>query len=753
MMARTLAVTDIMKPPCYQLLRFLIVLVITAASSHAEELIWPVDAPQSITSSFGEPRPGRFHYGLDFRSGGVTGKKVFALGDGYISRVKTSPFGYGKALYITLKSGQILVYAHLSGFLPEVEERLFDKRIEQKKYSVELWPKSHEFPVTKGQVVAYSGDTGGGAAHLHLEIRTKDNLPLNPLDYGIKVRDTIPPEIQAVVFIPLDNESSVDGFPVARWYDPESLKSAVPSLHGRIGVAVPVWDRVNNSRNKLGIYTISLDVDSLEVFSKYYKKISYDINHTGALDYLSGYRYGGNGYLSALFRRHGNIADFYTGNGVLNTISGEFPSCHTLAITADDHEGNATVCAFPVVYGKPPAFELCGYDGSGAIRIAGKHSAGTIGHVELWRYDDEKAWVSDRIFPVNNQRCDIEIPLPENPAAYKAVLAGVDSLHSVPCYFGFTSQSSDSATTLKVVPELRHDVILARISSSAPLSSLPVVHVEGNGVITGGFISTVQESDTSWITSLPLPSGKQTVMRIKASAFDQSLNAVWDIAPISFTGAGLQETTTVFAPDSLFSVTVEPGSLYRPAPVSVETVDTEDIQLSNGLRRVSKGYRIIFGDYPLKEAAKVRLIPNSEPPKGDALFSSSNGITWNFESNQWDGTAFTGTAVSSGQLAVLRDSIVPYVKVLSPKPGRSIRNRRPLLKAFIEDKGSGIDGSGGIVMTIDNIPVYGEYDYEAHTIMYRLHNPLSLGEHSVSLKVSDRVGNVKTRLWKFKIVN
>ncbi|MFC1509346.1 M23 family metallopeptidase [Candidatus Omnitrophota bacterium] len=740
-----------MKLLWHQLFRFLIVLVISAVSSHAENLIWPIDAPHSITSSFGEPRPGRFHYGLDFRSGGVTGKKVFTLGDGYISRVRTSPFGYGKVLYITLKSGQILVYAHLSGFLPEIEKQLFEKRIEQKTYSVELWPKPNEFPVTKGQVIAYSGDTGGGAAHLHLEVRTKDNLPLNPLDYGIQARDTIPPEIQAVVFFPLDNESSVDGFPVERWYDPETLKSAAPSLHGRIGVAVPVWDRINNSRNKLGIYTISLDVDSTEVFSKYYKKISYNINHTGALDYLPGYRNGGNGYLSALFKRHGNKADFYTGDGILNTTTDELPGRHMLAIKADDHEKNTTVCSFPVVYGKPPAFEQCGYNGSDAIRITGNHSDGTIDNVVLWRYDNEKSWVIDRLFPVNNQRCDIEIPLPENPTAYKAFLNGEDSINSVPCYFGFHPQNADSTTNLKVMPELRHNSILVRIHSSAPISSLPVMHVEENGVIAGGFISTVPESDNSWIASLPLPDGNKTVMRIKASAFDQRLNTVWDIATISFTGAGLQETTTVVAPDSLFSVTIDPGSLYRPFPVSVDTVDTKEIQLSNSLKRVSKVYRVTFGDYPLKGAAKVRLIPDSEPPKGAALFSSSNGKTWNFESNHWDGTAFTGTAGSSGKLAVLRDTFVPYVKVLSPKPGRSIRNRRPLLKAFIEDKGSGID-SDIIVMSIDNIPVYGEYDYEAHTIMYRLRNTLSLGEHTVVLKVSDNVGNVKTRSWKFKIV-
>ena len=88
----------------------------------AQELPWPIKSPKRISSSFGEPRPGRFHFGVDFKSGGVTGKKVVAIGNGYISRVRTSPFGYGKGLYLTLDSGKTAVYGHLSGYIPEIED-------------------------------------------------------------------------------------------------------------------------------------------------------------------------------------------------------------------------------------------------------------------------------------------------------------------------------------------------------------------------------------------------------------------------------------------------------------------------------------------------------------------------------------------------------------------------------------------------------------------------------------------------------
>jgi len=255
-------------------------------------------------------------------------------------------------------------------------------------------------------------------------------------------------------------------------------------------------------------------------------------------------------------------------------------------------------------------------------------------------------------------------------------------------------------------------------------------------------------SETSWIASVPLPRSDHTIMRIKASAYDRSLNAVWDIAPLDFTTVSLYAPATVYAPDSLFSLTVQPSALYRPAPVLVDTVD---VQAPNGLKRVTKGYRITWGDAPLKGKCSVRLTLGQEPPEGSALFMSSNGKSWGFLSNVRNGLEFTGDIGSSGQVAVLSDTIVPYVKPLEPRPGSSIRLRRPLLKAYIEDKGAGIGGSDSIVMTIDKITVYGEYDYEANTIAYSLHNDLQPGSHTVTVMVTDRVGNTKTSSWDFRV--
>ena len=70
-----------------------------------EPAIPPLKLPIEFSGTYGELRTDHFHAGFDFRTGGVTGHQVFAIKDGYISRVSVSPGGYGNGLYINHKDG------------------------------------------------------------------------------------------------------------------------------------------------------------------------------------------------------------------------------------------------------------------------------------------------------------------------------------------------------------------------------------------------------------------------------------------------------------------------------------------------------------------------------------------------------------------------------------------------------------------------------------------------------------------------
>jgi murein DD-endopeptidase MepM/ murein hydrolase activator NlpD len=179
--------------PIITIIIFIMVGGISSAGS--SDYIWPMKLRPELTSRFCDYRAGHFHGGLDIRTGGVTGVPVYAIGDGYIFRATTSFKGYGKALYLKLKDGRIIVYGHLSGFFTALDDRILAAQLREKRYRQDLYFKTTDFPVKKGQRVALSGESGTGAPHLHFEMRSAENNPINPLESGYSLADKVPPEL------------------------------------------------------------------------------------------------------------------------------------------------------------------------------------------------------------------------------------------------------------------------------------------------------------------------------------------------------------------------------------------------------------------------------------------------------------------------------------------------------------------------------------------------------------------------------
>jgi murein DD-endopeptidase MepM/ murein hydrolase activator NlpD len=120
----------------------------------------PVDTTVSLSGNFAEIRHDHFHYGWDIRTGGKEGLKIVAAGDGYVSRLKVSPYGYGKVIYITHPNGYVTVYAHLSDFSDSIGRYVKKGQYENESFEVELFPKAGDLPVKKGEIIGRSGNTG-----------------------------------------------------------------------------------------------------------------------------------------------------------------------------------------------------------------------------------------------------------------------------------------------------------------------------------------------------------------------------------------------------------------------------------------------------------------------------------------------------------------------------------------------------------------------------------------------------------------
>lgn len=170
------------------------------------ELIWPLDSPRVITGNFGELRPNHFHTGLDFSTNGRENLQVYAIEEGYVSRIKVSPYGYGKALYITHANGKVSLYAHLNAFSLKIDKVLRQEQLRKRNYEVDFYPEAWSVFVRKNEIVALSGNTGGSTGpHLHFELRDeKTERPLNPLNV-YHLDDKVPPVLEKIQFLDLSD--------------------------------------------------------------------------------------------------------------------------------------------------------------------------------------------------------------------------------------------------------------------------------------------------------------------------------------------------------------------------------------------------------------------------------------------------------------------------------------------------------------------------------------------------------------------
>ena len=240
--------------------------------------LWPTDASKTVTAFFGEERPHRYHAGLDIRTYGKIGDKLFATSDGYIKKITVSTKGYGKAIYLQLDDGNVALYAHLNNFTKEIDDIVRTLQKKHDKYSLYYTFDPNEFRVAKGDVIGYAGDTGTiSGPHIHYELRDSLGKPFNPL-YEYKINDSKSPVVNQIAFIPLDFNTTINELSKTQIFNFNRKTSNVYELNdtiavnGKFGLGINVIDKVNSQPFSYGVYKIELYIDDEKAY-----EVSYDI--------------------------------------------------------------------------------------------------------------------------------------------------------------------------------------------------------------------------------------------------------------------------------------------------------------------------------------------------------------------------------------------------------------------------------------------------------------------------------------------
>jgi len=741
------------------ILTFCIISLSPASSPADGDYHWPLGAPPALTSTFAEHRSGHLHAGVDLKTWGRQGYPVHAVADGYVWRVRTSPWGYGRALYLRLEDGCTAVYGHLSAFNEVIEKTVQAEQARRGRYSIDLYPPPGSLPVKTGQVVARSGRSGCAHPHLHFELRDEDNRPLNPLCHGFAVDDSRSPRMVSVAIRPLDWKSSIDGryetavIPL-RWNAGQGCYtiSSIPHVEGRAGLSLAVYDLADGAQNRLHVYGLELEVDGRVVFASEYRQFAFETSDQVDLDTDFDLYHRGRGIHRNLYLAPGNRLPFYrtegSDGGILEAAAlGAGP--HRIVLTARDRAGNRCRASFQLLLDQRPRVEH--------LQLL-EDSSGVLASFEVLDHDGSAPRAGIEISPDLGRHwiSRPDVPTPEGGHTFQARFdRSTDDVLLVRAWAEdeFGIRSWPQLETLGILPNgsgepefLWHltthgEFVEIAVQADRPLRRSPRVLFNRPGQEPRAVTMSLRGPDR-WQGRCSLMGGADGEAVLTVTGRDLWGNLGVDALTLRVDTVTPGEGGDIRDPSSGAEIVFPPGAVYQAFAVRIEPTAVGD---PPGCALIGPACTVHPQDRVFDEPATLWLpvSPQDEANGRIGVYRMRGPDRWSYAGRlvREEGGALGARVKWFSTFALLEDRIDPIIWRLKPADGVRISERRPTLSAGIRDQGSGIGREEDVIFMLDGRTVIAEWDPPVETIHYRPPSPLSPGEHFFEVAVTDRAGN------------
>ena len=725
--------------PTYILL-FLLMLIPNDLFS--QSYLWPTNSSEYLSASFCEFREGHYHSAIDIKTWNTEGYPCYAVTDGYIKRIRVSPFGYGKVLYLQLSDGQTAVYAHLQKFTKSVEEKIREMQFKNKRYRLDWWPKN--LKVKKGDIIAYTGRTGIGVPHLHFEIRNKKDNPVNPLQYYPQVKDHIRPKLQAIAVIPLSEKATINGSYLPQTFSVKHIKEGIYVINeplyvkGLVGLAIKGYDQADDVHNKYGFYQTTLEVSGQEIFQITYDELDFqttahiytEIFYPFWSDHKERYQ--------KLYIESFNPLPFYnrslSADGMIDTI--DEPT--SFKIYVSDFKNNRSIVSGELL----PAEQF-------DLKINEKTLIGTQAYLRIaappisdmkFYIEKDNTWSPVQTFEI----LDGKISQPEQGMLVKIDLADSTVRRiriKLNKYINKYITFSPVEEKLEINPRLYFlgKKIIAEYQEPHKIT-VPKL----SGLNTS--IAWDQSNGSKLQIILPLnPPGTQSMAR---GVFSDSLinylnKSVRMLLPMEKSCVSWFDSTVVIKSfnKSVNDTTLITAHCYQSDSL-LETFPT-----------VSRIYEISPDNFPLFKSVLIKLRADSLPEWGNWSIFKINGqnkLTFLKSEIDADNLEFKAKTSALGKFVIAADTIAPVIEIKSPQNGE-IYSSTPPIRIHLKDQISGIGDEEDISLSVNGNYVLQEWDPEEDELIGILENDLLKGNHVFSVSVRDRAGNISRQAVYFSI--
>ncbi len=733
--------------------------------------VWPLDSPPVLTSSFGEPRRTHLHAGIDLGTEGRTGIACRAVDEGWIARLRMSPFGYGKAVYLQLDSGALVVYAHLERFAEPMAARAWQEQVRRGQYTFDVHLERGEIRVRRGEIVAWSGDTGVGSPHLHFEVRDGD-VATNPQTRGFALEDRVPPMIRAVEILPLDAQAHVEGRGEPLILTDGAGRAPLRAA-GRLGFAVRAIDRAAIGASVQVPYRYEARIDGRLLFRAVHERFDYADNHHIVLDYDQEQLHSQDTRFFLLFARAtsrlpGREAGAAAGGGQviagipeaegLDDPSLLAPGAHELEVEVADVGGLTQRWRVPFLASHRPRLERMRATraaDSVTVEIAASDADGDSLTLQLQVSRDKgKTWTALRARDAGGRHHWVARDATVGALVFRARVRDVSGLEA------FATCAPESATNparlpLRVTTDWRYGRLEIALVADAVLAGPPrlLLHRAGTQARTVALGRQIDARRFDWVLDLN-DLDDLDALEVEASACDGRRAILHVELPARIVRRGRArriddlhprlwlefESRTVLEPIALRMHDADPAALglgteLRPAGLCVQ-VEPRTAALDEHVR-----IRVIADDAP---GGSQRAAP---PPAHLGLFVFERGQLRFVSAERNAQGELVGETRSLGTFVVLQDETPPVLRDFRAVPRRGAA---PRLQFVAHDAGADL-GDAGIRVHIDDEVAIPEWDPETGRVLVHPTLPLGRGVHLLHAEAEDRLGNRSQRRFEFTV--
>jgi hypothetical protein len=698
--------------------------------------LWPTDASRKITSSFAEYRSAHFHGGIDISTNGTTGHKVFAVQDGYLYRIRITPNGYGKMLYIRHPDGYLSTYAHLQSFTGRIAELARAEQYRAGSYEIDLIHDAPVVRIKKGELIAYTGDTGFGPPHLHFEIRDPEMNPVNPLlGNSFRTPDNIPPTISRFMVRPLTAGSSVNDGQGPKVYSRFPRKDGsyrIPErirVSGEVGLAVETKDRSNGVGGRTGVYTMELLIDGRREFHSALNAVPIGKTKQIYIHYDLPMIVEGRGRFQKLYVERGNELPFYGGTpddgGVIRTDrlpEGE----HPFTVRCTDIFGNTSTLTGTIVVTHPPAILLADVSEGSITLINRSHT--TLDAVSVQgRRQFAPSWSGHTLTGSRLEATGDTVLVPVDTAPYDILKISARSgggSWSEPL-FHTRRKESGPAHKLFVDHEVMGDDLKITMTTPGIFTDLPSATLTAGERAVPVAMTLTDVSTAVGHYALPSRNAEARTIRGEAEVNRHRVAAEDRVDLYSIPG----DRAGAFASArGEFSVSYDSGAVFSPLHFRVATKEESGHTVYEFEPRDVLLNRGITVSLPVGREAAGKPGIYYRSNQGWVLLSASEGPAPGM---------ISGTLVTMlGDVAVMHDGTAPTLGLLRVRSSGG----KASVSFRYHDNLSGVDLEKSAV-TIDGAVVIPEIDGEHRRVRYSGVERLKKGRHLVKIVLIDRVGN------------